>query len=115
MQLSAMLSLGDTYVEASRVSGAGPLVTNLKIIVPLMRSAIGGASALMFVLLTNEFAASLLVRAPTTQVMGTVLFDYYTNGSYPLVACIALIMTVVTAVGVLVAVALAGSDVFGSL
>ena len=51
----------------------------------------------MFVLLTHEFAASLLVRAPTTQVMGTVLFDYWTNGSYPLVAAIALVMTVVTA------------------
>ena len=48
----------------------------------------------MFVLLTHEFAASLLVRSPTTQVMGTVLFDYYTNGSYPLVAAIALVMTV---------------------
>jgi iron(III) transport system permease protein len=69
----------------------------------------------MFVLLMNEFAASPLVRAPTTQVMGTVLFDYYTNGSYPLVACIALIMTVVTAVGLGVAMAICGSDVFNRL
>jgi iron(III) transport system permease protein len=115
MQLSGMLALGDSYVEASRVSGAGVLRTNLKIVLPLMRSTIGGASALMFVLLMNEFAASLLVRAPTTQVMGTVLFDYYTNGSYPLVACIALIMTLVTAVGVGIAVAIGGSDVFSKL
>jgi iron(III) transport system permease protein len=115
MQLSGMLALGDSYVEASRVSGAGALRTNLKIVLPLMRSTIGGASALMFVLLMNEFAASLLVRAPTTQVMGTVLFDYYTNGSYPLVACIALIMTLVTAVGVGIAVAIGGSDVFSKL
>jgi iron(III) transport system permease protein len=47
--------------------------------------------------------------------MGTVLFDYYTNGSYPLVACIALIMTLVTAVGVGIAVAIGGSDVFSKL
>jgi iron(III) transport system permease protein len=115
MQLSGMLALGETYIEASRVSGAGVLRTNLKIVLPLMRSTIGGASALMFVLLTHEFAASLLVRAPTTQVMGTVLFDYYSNGSYPLVACIALIMTFVTTVGVVLAVALGGSDVFNKL
>ncbi|HET7720827.1 MAG TPA: hypothetical protein VFK43_12740, partial [Acidimicrobiales bacterium] len=76
---------------------------------------IGGAGALMFVLLTHEFAASLLVRAPTTQVMGTVLFDYYTNGSYPLVATIALIMTVVTAIGVTAAVVLGGSDALDKL
>ena len=65
-----------------------------------MRPTIGGAAALMFVLLTHEFAASLLVRSPTTQVMGTVLFDFCVNGSYPLVAAIALVMTGVTAVGV---------------
>lgn len=115
MQLSGRLALGDSYLEASRVAGAGPLTTNIRIVLPLMRSTLGGASALMFVLLTHEFAASLLVRAPTTQVMGTILFDYYTNGSYPLVACIALIMTVVTSIGVVVAIALGGTDVFNKL
>ncbi len=53
--------------------------------------------------------------SPTTQVMGTVLFDYYTNGSYPLVACIALVMTLVTTIGVVIAVVLGGADVFRKL
>lgn len=109
MQLAGMVSLGETYLEASRVSGASALRTNVKIVIPLLRSSIGGAAALMFVLLTHEFAASLLVRAPTTNVMGTVLYDYYTNGSYPTVAAVALIMTGVTAVGVTAAVLLGGS------
>ena len=112
MQLSGMVALGDTYLEASRVSGAGLLSTNLRVVLPLLRPTIGGAAALMFVLLTHEFAASLLVRSPTTQVMGTVLYDYWINGSYPTVAAIALIMTAVTAAGVAAAVAIAGSDVF---
>ena len=115
MQLSGLVALGDTYTEASRVSGAGTVETNVRVILPLMRSTLGGAAALMFVLLTHEFAASLLVRAPTMQVMGTALFDYWTNGSYPLVAAIALVMTVVTAIGVTLAVAIAGSDVFNKL
>lgn len=115
MQLAGMVALGNTYVEAARSSGAGSLRTNLNIVLPLLRSTIGGAGALMFVLLTHEFAASLLVRAPTTQVMGTVLFDFYTNGSYPLVAAIALIMTVVTAAGVCLAVILGGSDALDKL
>jgi iron(III) transport system permease protein len=42
----------------------------------------------MFILLANEFAASLLVRATTVQVMGTVLYDYYGSGLYPQVACV---------------------------
>jgi iron(III) transport system permease protein len=110
MMLGAMAALGDAYVEASRASGAGVLRTNLQIVMPLMRPAFGGAAALMFVLLTHEFAASLLVRAPTINVMGTILYDYYENGIYPLVACISLIMVGVTTVGVLAAVLLGGGS-----
>ena len=69
----------------------------------------------MFVLLTHEFAASVLVRSSTTQVMGTVLFDYWTNGGYPLVAAIALVMSVVTAIGVVIAVMVGGSKALSSL
>ena len=47
--------------------------------------------------------------------MGTVLFEYWTNGSYPLVAAIALIMTVVTAFGVLAATILGGGDTLNRL
>ena len=116
MQLGAMASLGSAYTEAARTSGAGVLRTNLQIIVPLLRPAFGGAAALMFVLLTHEFAASLLVRAPTINVMGTILYDYYENGIYPLVACISLIMVGVTTAGVLAAMILGGgSDAFKRL
>lgn len=115
MQLAGMVALGDSYLEASRACGAGVLRTNMRIVLPLLRSTIGGAAALMFVLLTHEFAASLLVRSATTQVMGTVLFDYYVNGSYPTVAAIALVMTGVTAAGVTLAVVLGGSSVLDRL
>ena len=115
MQLAALVSLGDNYVEAARVSGSGVVQANLKVVVPLLRSALGGAAALMFVLLTHEFAASVLVRSSTTQVMGTVLFDYWTNGSYPLVAAIALIMSVVTGIGVIIAIVVGGSKALSSL
>lgn len=115
MQLSGLLALGETYQEASRVSGAGALRTNLRIVLPLMRSGLGGAGALMFVLLTHEFTASVLVRSLHTQVMGTVLFDFWANGGYPLVAAVALIMAGVTTIGVIIALLIGGSNSFGSL
>ena len=115
MQLSGMASLGDSYGEASRVCGAGLIRTQLRITVPLMRGTFAGAAALMFVLLTHEFAASLLVRGSQTQVMGTILYDYYENGTYPLVACISLVMVLVTAAGVGIAIMLGGSDAFKRL
>jgi iron(III) transport system permease protein len=115
MQLSGMLQLGSAYIEASRVCGAGALLTDAKVTLPLMRSTMCGAAALMFVLLTHEFTASVLVRSPSNQVMGTVLFDYWSNGSYPLVAAIAIVMTTVTAVGVFMAMLLGGNDVLSKL
>jgi iron(III) transport system permease protein len=115
MILSAMTALGDAYTEAARASGAGALRTNAQIVAPLLRPAFGGAAALMFVLLTHEFAASLLVRSPQVQVMGTILYEYYENGGYPLVACISLVMIAVTTAGVLVAVLLGGTDALKKL
>ena len=115
MQLAGMAALGDSYNEAARVCGAGLVRTQLSIMAPLMRGTFGGAAALMFVLLTHEFAASLLVRGSQTQVMGTILYDYYENGTYPLVACISIVMVFVTAAGVAVAVMLGGSEAFKRL
>ena len=80
-----------------------------------MRPAILSAVALMFILLTHEFAASLLVRSPTTQVMGTRLFDLWSNGSYPLVAAMAIVMTGVTGMGVAVAMVVGGRNVLDNL
>ena len=115
MQMTAMLSLGNTYNEASATSGASPFVTTTRITLPLMRPTILSAVALMFILLTHEFAASLLVRASTTQVMGTLLFDMWQNGSYPMVAAMALLMTAVTGVGVAVAMLVGGRNVLSNL
>jgi iron(III) transport system permease protein len=115
MHMSGMAALGDAYVEASRVAGAGVIKTNLRVVLPLLRSSVGGAAALMFVLLTHEFTASLLIRSAQTQVMGTVLYDTFANGNYPLVAAVAMVMTVVTFAGVAIALSIGGADVFEDL
>lgn len=108
MQLAARMSLGPSYENAARVSGAGPFKTHLTIMLPLTRAALSGAGALMFVLLTHEFSASLLVRSAKVQTMGTVVYDRWTNSSYSVVAAVALIMCVVTSAGLLLAVKLGG-------
>src|SRR5207249_1748481 len=75
-------SLRDSYEHASRVAGAGGLRTHVSIVLPLTRAALSGAAALMFVLLSHEFTASLFVRSSRTQVMGTLLYDTWTTSSY---------------------------------
>lgn len=115
MQMAALLALGETYKEASRANGGGAVRTHARIVFPLMRSSFGGAAAMMFVLLANEFTASVLVRSLHTNVMGTVLFDYWSNGDVALVAAVAIVMSAVTTAGVILALLLGGSESFGSL
>ena len=56
LQMTALMSPGETYNEASSTSGASAFVTSRQITLPLMRPAILSAVALMFILLTHEFA-----------------------------------------------------------
>jgi iron(III) transport system permease protein len=115
MQMTALISMGKTYGEASATSGAGPLVTTVKVVLPMLKPAVLGAVSLMFILLTHEFAASLMVRSATTQVMGTLLYDHWSNGSYTLVAAMAILMSAVTAAGVGVAMLIGGRNVLDNL
>jgi iron(III) transport system permease protein len=47
--------------------------------------------------------------------MGTRLYDLWTNGIYPQVAAMAIVMTVVTALGVVVAMVIGGRNVLDKL
>lgn len=106
--LAARISVGTEYEDAARASGASLLRTHLTVMVPMMRSAIAGSCVLMFVILTHEFAASMFVRSTQTQVLGTLLHTEWTHGSYPMVAAVSIVMSAVTAAGLLVALAIGG-------
>ncbi|MCR1785053.1 ABC transporter permease subunit [Nocardioides carbamazepini] len=108
MLLAARISVGTAYEDAARASGASLLQTHLTIMVPMMRGAIAGSCVLMFVILTHEFAASMFVRSTQTQVLGTLLHTEWTHGSYPMVAAVSIVMSAVTAAGLLLALAIGG-------
>lgn len=114
LQLAAMMNLGHDLTDAAAVSGAGLLRRLFTIEVPLMRASLGSAAALIIVLASHEFAASVLVRSQDTQVMGTVLYDLFAFGSYPQTAVMALLTCLVTGAGVLVALVIGGRGVFES-
>lgn len=115
MQLTSRMSLGSTFEDAARASGAGVIRAHLTVLVPMMRGALAGASVLMFVILTHEFAASVFVRSTRTQVLGTLLFQQWVFGSYPMVAVLSLFMAAVTAVGLVLAVAVGGRNTLDRL
>lgn len=112
-QLSSLIALGSTQVEAARANGAGPLRTFFQIILPLAQSGVAAAAAVIFVLLLHEFGVSVMLRSVDINVMSVVLFDLFHNGGlYPQVAAMALLMTFITMIGVVVALWLGGTKAF---
>ena len=115
MQLAARMTIGSSYEDAARASGANALRVHLGIMVPMMRSGLVGAAVIMFVILTHEFAASMFVRSTRTPVLGTVLFDFWSRANYPMVAAVSIIMAAVTGLGLLLAVRLGGREALSRL
>lgn len=112
-QLSTLISIGSQQIEAARVNGAGPVRTFFQIILPLARTGIAAAAAVIFVLLIHEFGVAVMLRSADTTVLSVVLFDLFnTGGIYPQVAVVALLMTLITMVGVIAALAIGGSKAF---
>jgi iron(III) transport system permease protein len=108
-QLATLIALGRQTVDASRACGAGPVRTFGLVVIPLSRGGIASSAAIMFVLLIHEFGVSLLLRSPNVNVMSVVMFEQYDAGTFPQTAVMALIMTVITAIGLVFALSLAGN------
>ncbi len=110
LQFATLVATGQEFLEASKACGAGPIRSLFQVLLPLCRKGIGATAALTFVLLFHEFSASLMVRSARTEVIGSVMYDVWTGGVYPEVAVLALVMVVVTVIGVLIAVWIGGTD-----
>lgn len=110
LQFTTLVATGQEFLEASKASGAGPIRSLFQVLLPMCRKGIAATAALTFVLLFHEFSASLMVRSARTQVIGSVMYDVWAGGIYSQVAVLALIMVVVTVIGVCVAGWLGGTD-----
>ena len=110
LQFTTLVATGQEFLEASKACGAGPLRSFFQVMLPMCRKGIAATAALTFVLLFHEFSASLMVRSARTQVIGSVMYDVWAGGIYSEVAVLALIMVVVTVLGVCVAAWMGGTD-----
>ena len=110
LRFTTLVATGQEFLEASKASGAGPIRSLFQVMLPMCRKGIAATAALTFVLLFHEFSASLMVRSARTQVIGSVMYDVWAGGIYSQVAVLALIMVVVTVIGVCIAGWLGGTD-----
>ncbi|MBV6760381.1 ABC transporter permease [Rhodococcus opacus] len=101
-QHASLVGMHSSLFEASRICGAGQLRTILDIALPLAKRGMAASLAVMIVLLSHDFAVSVMLRSPGNHVMGTAIFEFWEGGVYPQVAVMALVMSAVT--GILLAV-----------
>ncbi|MFV0457358.1 MAG: ABC transporter permease [Actinomycetales bacterium] len=96
-QYSSLIGVEKSLFEAARVAGATQARMIATIALPVARKGVAAALALAFVMLSNDFAVSVMVQSPGQQVMGTFLYQLGQEGSAPEVAVMSLVMTVITA------------------
>lgn len=105
-QSAVLATLKPEYWHAARGCGAGRVRAFGQILLPLIRGGTASGFILVFVLLSHEFTVSIMLQSPNTQVIGTVIFDYFSRGLYPTVAALALISALITSFGMGIALVL---------
>ena len=94
---SAASSIGNELAEASRVFGASETRTFRKILFPLALPGLIAGWIIVFIHTVGEVTASALLAGTGNPAIGRVLMELWTFASFPQVAALALVITVISA------------------
>lgn len=95
---SALSQLGPALTEASLVSGATELRTFFKVVFPLMGPGLVSGWVMVFVLAAGDLTASAMLSSPSSAVVGFVMLDLSTSGTYGSVAALGTVITLITSI-----------------
>lgn len=98
---AAYHQVGGQLREASATSGAEEATTFRRVLVPLMAPGLIAGWSLLFVLITGDITASSMLAGTHTPVVGFVILDLWTSGTYPQLAALGVLMTAVASAVVL--------------
>ena len=102
---SALAMVGPELTEASLVAGEGPAGTLRRITAPLMTRGVIAGWVFLFVLVVGDITASAILASTRTPVVGFVILGLFQNGTYPTLAALGAVITVISAVIVLAVLA----------
>lgn len=88
--------VGDELTEASAVSGATGLRTFRKVSLPIMLPGLVAGWALLFVRMAGDLSASAILSGLSNTVVGFRILEIFRGGSYPLLAALSVVLTVIT-------------------
>lgn len=99
---AAISQVGRQLQEASSVSGASHGTTFYRIMLPLMLPGLVAGWTMLFVLLAGDLTASAMLSGTGNPVIGSVILNLWTEGSFSPVAAFATVVSVIMASVVLV-------------
>lgn len=105
---SAMQQIGGEMREAAEVSGARDWRIFLRVVLPLMAPSLLAGWSLLFILSAGELNASAMLAGPGAPVVGQAILDLWTSGTFPLLAALSVMITVVSTVVVVSVLTLGG-------
>ncbi|GAA1033680.1 iron ABC transporter permease [Virgisporangium ochraceum] len=98
---AAAAQVGRELTEASRVSGAPPGRTFLRIDLPLMAPGLLAGWALLFVTITGDISASAILAGTSNEVVGFRILEVFANGDYAMLGSLSIALVAVSAAVVL--------------
>ncbi len=79
------------------MSSASQGRTFRKVVLPLMSPGLISGWVLVFVLAAGDLTASAMLSSPRTPVVGFVMLDLSTSGTYGVVAALGVVITLISA------------------
>ena len=77
---AGVLQLHRELEEAAGLSGAGPLGTLRRVVLPLLSPSLAAAWLFIFLIAAKELSMAVLLAGPGSQTMAVAMFDLWSNG-----------------------------------
>ena len=105
-----MTQINDELEEAATASGASWPATFRRVFVPLLMPSLLAAFVYTMIVAFREISAAIFLYTSNTEVVSVQVYDLYSNGSYPVVAALGVVIVVFLSI-LAAAVRLIGSRV----
>lgn len=105
---TGMMQIKDELEEAASTSGASFLETFWRIYIPLMMPSLLAAFLVTMILAFREISAAIFLYSQGSELVSIAIFDLWSNGQYPAIAALGMIMVAMLMIVVLIVQKLGG-------
>ncbi|HZD53667.1 MAG TPA: ABC transporter permease subunit, partial [Woeseiaceae bacterium] len=109
----ALMQISTELDRSAQTCGADWWAAVRRIVLPILKPALLGAYVLLFLSFLKEYASAAFLYAPGSEIIGTTMLQFWTNGDAGPVAALAVVQIGITVVFVAVARRMLGVKAYG--